>query len=359
MASSRFRDAATAKRVAEKIRELAPKKGTVKICHVCGTHEWTITHYGLRELLPSNVEVIAGPGCPVCIVPASEVDEAVELALKGIAVACFGDVFRVPGSHMSLLDAKAEGADVRVVYSVKDATDMAKKESSKEFAFFAVGFETTAPSTALEVLSKPSKNLSFLVSHRLIPPAMKLLVEMKDMNLDGFIAPGHVSTVIGLKPYEIFPKEYAMPTVIAGFEPLDVLFGIYMILKQLSEGKPWLENEYSRVVKPEGNVKAQNVLQKIFQVADGDWRGLGIIPSSKFIMQPNFSNHDAHIKYGIKIGQSVDLQPGCKCNLVIVGRIKPTECPLFMKKCTPQKPVGACMVSSEGTCRIWARLTRP
>lgn len=358
MASSKFRDAAIAKRVAEKIREHAPKKGIIKICHVCGTHEWTITHYGLRELLPPNVEVIAGPGCPVCIVPASEIDEAVELALKGIIVTCFGDVLRVPGSRMSLLDARAEGAVVRVVYSVKDAVTMAKKEDDKEFAFFAVGFETTAPSTALEVLGKPSKNLSFLVSHRLIPPAMKLLVEMKDLNLNGFIAPGHVSTVIGLKPYEVFPKEYRMPTVIAGFEPLDVLFGIYMILKQLSEGKLRLENEYSRIVKPEGNIKAQDVMQKSFQVTDGNWRGLGTIPSSKLVLRPDFSELDAHVKYEMRIENSVDLQPGCKCHLVIIGKIKPTECPLFMKACTPQKPVGACMVSSEGTCRIWARSTR-
>jgi hydrogenase expression/formation protein HypD len=359
MAGTKFRDAATAKRVAEKMRELAPKKGAVKICHICGTHEWTITHYGLRELLPSNVEVIAGPGCPVCIVPASEVDEAVELALKGVAVTCFGDVLRVPGSRMSLLDAKAEGAVVRVVYSVKDAVNMAKRENDKEFTFFAVGFETTAPSTALEVLGKPSKNLSFLVSHRLIPPAMKLLVEMKNLNLSGFIAPGHVSTIIGLKPYDVFPKEYGMPTVIAGFEPLDVLFGVYMILKQLSEGKPRLENEYSRAVQPQGNLKAQGVMQKTFQITDGNWRGLGSIPSSKLFLHQHFSEFDAHLKYGVKIKHSVDLQPGCRCHLVIVGKIKPTECPLFMKVCTPQKPVGACMVSSEGTCRIWARLTRP
>jgi hydrogenase expression/formation protein HypD len=357
MSGTKFRDAATAKRVAEKIRKLAPKKGTVKICHVCGTHEWTITHYGLRELLPLNVEVIAGPGCPVCIVPASEVDEAVELALKGVVVTCFGDVLRVPGSRMSLLDARAEGAAVRVVYSIKDAVTIAKKEDNKEFAFFAVGFETTAPSTALEVLSKPSKNLSFLVSHRLIPPAMKLLVEMKDLNLNGFIAPGHVSTVIGLKPYEVFSKDYGLPTVVAGFEPLDVLFGIYMILKQLSEGKPRLENEYSRVVQPEGNVKAQYVMRKVFQVADGNWRGLGSIPSSRLLLRPNFLGFDAHLRHEVKIEHSVDLQPGCMCNLVIVGKIKPTECPLFMKVCTPRKPVGACMVSSEGTCRIWARST--
>jgi hydrogenase expression/formation protein HypD len=358
MASAKFRDAATAKLVAEKIRELAPKKGTVKICHVCGTHEWTITHYGLRNLLPPNIEVIAGPGCPVCIVPASEIDEAVELALKSIVVACFGDVLRVPGSRMSLLDARAEGAVVRVVYSVKDAVTMAKKEGDKEFAFFAVGFETTAPSTALEVLGKPSKNLSFLVSHRLIPPAMKLLVEMKDLNLNGFIAPGHVSTVIGLRPYVVFPKEYGMPTVIAGFEPLDVLFSIYMILKQLSEGKSRLENEYSRIVQPEGNLKAQDVMQKTFQVADGNWRGLGSIPSSKLFLRKKFSEFDSHVRYGVKIEHSVDLQPGCRCHLVIVGKIKPAECPLFMKVCTPQKPVGACMVSSEGTCRIWARSKR-
>ena len=196
--------------MAAKIGRLAPKEGTVKICHVCGTHEWTITHYGLRELLPPSVELIAGPGCPVCIVPASEIDEAVELALRGVTIACFGDVLRIPGSHKSLMDSRAEGADVRVVYSVGDAIKLAKKENERDFAFFAVGFETTAPSTAVEVLSRPPANLSFLVSHHLIPPAMELLVQMEDLNLDGFIAPGHVSTIIGLKPYEVFPEKYGM-----------------------------------------------------------------------------------------------------------------------------------------------------
>jgi len=351
----RFRDASLARRVVEKIRKLARRKDVIKICHVCGTHEWTITHFGLRELLPSNVEVIAGPGCPVCIVPASEIDEAVELALKGVSVTCFGDVLRVPGSRMSLLDAKAEGADVRVVYSVGDAVKIAEKENSREFVFFAVGFETTAPSTALEVSGKPPENLTFLVSHRLIPPAMRLLVEMEDLNLDGFIAPGHVSTIIGLKPYEVFPEKYRMPTVVAGFEPLDVLFGVYMILKQLNEEKPRLENEYTRAVRWEGNVKAQKLMRKTFEVTDGNWRGLGSIPSSKFTLREEYEDFDAHLKHGIKIEKGVDLQPGCKCHLVIVGKIKPIECPLFMKACKPRKPVGACMVSSEGTCRIWAR----
>jgi len=351
----RFRDPKLAKRLTSKIAELASKKETVKICHVCGTHEWTITHYGLRELLPENVEVIAGPGCPVCIVPASEIDEAVELALRGITITCFGDVFRVPGSSKSLLDAKAEGADVKVVYSVSDAVNLASNKPEKEVVFFAVGFETTAPSTAVEILRDPPENLSFLISHRLIPPAMRLLVEMEELSLNGFIAPGHVSTIIGLKPYEIFPEKYHMPTVIAGFEPLDVLFAVYMILKQLVEGKAKLENEYTRAVRREGNMKAQGVMQGVFNAVDGRWRGLGLIESSKFTLREKYSNLDAHLKYDLKIEKGVDIRPGCRCHLVIIGKIKPTECPLFMKACTPQKPVGACMVSNEGTCRIWAR----
>lgn len=350
----RFRDPSLAKRVATKIQEVAPKEGTVKICHVCGTHEWTITHFGVRNLLPSNVEVIAGPGCPVCIVPASEIDEAVQLALKGITVTCFGDLFRVPGSKMSLLDAKAVGGDVRLVYGVNDAVKMAGKEKSKEFVFFAVGFETTSPSTAVEILGKPPENMSFLVSHRLIPPAMKLLVEMKDLSLSGFVAPGHVSTIIGLKPYEMFPIHYGMPTVVAGFEPLDLLFAVYMILKQLKEDKPRLENEYVRAVRWEGNVKAQDVMRKAFDVAEGRWRGLGTIASSKFMLRKKYEPLDAHLRYGLKIADGVDIQHGCKCHLVVIGKIRPTGCPLFMRECTPEKPVGACMVSSEGTCRIWA-----
>ena len=352
---SRFRDPKLAKKVSEKIREIAPKKGVVKICHVCGTHEWTITHYGLRSLLPKNVEVIAGPGCPVCIVPASEIDEAVQLALKGVIIACFGDLFRVPGSNMSLLDAKARGADVRVVYGVGDAVQMARNEPDKELVFFAVGFETTSPSTAVEVAGKPPKNFSLLISHRTIPPAMKLLVQMKDLSLNGFIAPGHVSTIIGLKPYEIFPEDYAMPVVVAGFEPLDLMFGVYMILKQLDEGKPKLENEYVRAVNREGNIKAQELIGEVFSTVDGAWRGLGTIPLSKYTLRKEYAEYDAHLKYGVCVEKSVDIQHGCRCHLVVVGKIKPTECPLFMKACTPQNPVGACMVSVEGTCRIWAR----
>ncbi len=351
----RFRDPKVAENITQKIKSITSKDKPTKICHVCGTHEWTITHYGLRSLLPSNLEVIAGPGCPVCIVPASEVDAAVKLALEGVVVACFGDLFRVPGSHMSLLDAKAKGADVRIVYSVSDVVKMAETQPIKEFVFFAVGFETTAPSTAVEVSKKPPKNLSFLIAHRIVPPAMELLSRMNDLKLDGFIAPGHVSTIIGLKPYEIFPKRYGLPTIVAGFEPLDVLFAIYMIIKQLNARKPKLENEYKRAVQWEGNIKAQKLINRIFDTNDGKWRGLGIIPLSKLSLKKQYANYNAELKHNLRIVEGIDSQPGCRCHLVIIGKIKPSECALFMKACSPQNPVGACMVSNEGTCRVWAK----
>ena len=351
----RFRDPALAKSIAQKIRELAPKNETLKFCHVCGTHEWTITHYGLRSLLPRNVEVIAGPGCPVCIVPAAEIDEAVQLAQKGVAITCFGDVLRVPGSHISLLEAKAEGADLRIVYSVSDAVEMAKREKGKEFAFFAVGFETTAPSTAAEALGNPPENFSFLVSHRLIPPAMELLLGLGDLNISGFIAPGHVSAIIGLKPYELFPRIYRMPTVVAGVEPIDVLMGIYMLLKQHTEGVARLENEYSRVVKWEGNPRALEIMDLAFAVTGGNWRGIGRLPDSALKLREKLAAFDSREKFGVHVEQGKDILLGCECHLVIIGRIKPDECPMFMKACTPAKPMGACMVSSEGTCRVWAK----
>src|SRR3990170_2032231 len=354
---SSFRDATLAKRVVEQIRGLAPSY-PVKICHVCGTHEWSISHYGLRSILPPSVDVIAGPGCPVCIVPAAEIDEAIKLALeKNVTVCTFGDLLRVPASELSLQDARARGGDVRVVYSVSDAVKMAEKEPNREFVFFAVGFETTAPATAVEVLKKPPGNLSFLVSHRLIPPAMELLLGVGDLHIDGFIAPGHVSTIIGMKPYELFPRAYRMPTVVAGFEPLDVLFAISMILQQIKNNEAKLENEYSRAVAWEGNTKAQELLQQAFDVAAGHWRGLGKLPASALALKPEYKEYDTRSKYDVKITGARDLLPGCLCHLVMIGKIKPPECDIYMKACTPQTPKGACMVSMEGTCRIWASHT--
>ena len=350
----RFRDPRLARRVADRIRKLSPPY-QLRFCHVCGTHEWTITHYGIRSLLPETLDVIAGPGCPVCVTPASDIDALVSLALQGVSILTFGDVIRVPGSEMSLQDAKAQGGDVRVVYGVSDAVKMARREPERDFVFFAVGFETTAPSTALEVLGRPPENLSFLVAHRLIPPAMELLLGIGDLHIDGFIAPGHVSTVIGMKPYRIFPEAYRMPTVIAGFEPLDVLFGILMLLRQIRRGEAKLENEYVRSVSWEGNIKAQRIISDAFNVSSGHWRGLGRLPSSALTLKEKFSRYDARRKYNIKDEASRDLLPGCLCHLIMIGKIKPPECPLFMKACTPQSPRGACMVSSEGTCSIWAK----
>ena len=350
----KFREPKLAKKIAKKIAKITPKNELVKFCHVCGTHEWTITHYGLRDLLPKNVEVIAGPGCPVCIVPAAEIDEAVQIAEKGVVITSFGDVLRVPGSQKSLLEAKAEGADVRIVYGISDAIKLAKNEPKKEFVFFAVGFETTAPTTAVEVLAKPPANFSFLTAHRLIPPAMELLLGVGDLHIDGFLAPGHVSVIIGLKPYELFPRVYRMPTVVAGFEPNDVLMGIYMLLKQHQEKKPRLENEYSRLVKWEGNPKAKDAIKKAFKIVPSNWRGIGRLPGSALKLNDKFKDYDDNTKFNVKIEQGRDILLGCECHLVIIGKIKPDQCQMFMKACTPRKPVGACMVSSEGTCRVWA-----
>ena len=349
-----FRDSNLAKKVSDRIRKLASDLD-VKFCHVCGTHEWTITHYGLRSLLPGTVDVIAGPGCPVCVLPAAEIDEAIYLAQDDVAIVTFGDLLRVPGSKSSLQEAKATGGDVRVVYSVRDAIKMAEEEKDRDFVFLAIGFETTAPSTAIEILNKPPENFSFLVSHRLIPPAMELLLGIGDLHIDGFIAPGHVSTIIGLKPYEIFPKAYSMPTVVVGFEPLDVLFGIFMLLKQIKKNEAKLENEYERLVSWEGNKKAQRLMSQVFHVVNGRWRGIGDISLSALELKEKFACYDTRKKYDVKIEGSIDLLPGCLCHLVMIGKIKPPECSLYMNACTPQAPKGACMVSTEGTCRIWAK----
>ncbi len=325
--SGNFRDPTLAKKVAEHIKQLAPSYNT-KFCHVCGTHEWTITHYGLRSLLPDTVDVIAGPGCPVCILPAAEIDEAIALALRGVTVTTFGDLLRVPGSETSLQEAKALGGDVRVVYSLLDAIQMAEKNQDKEFVFFAVGFETTTPTTAIEVLNEPPANFSFLVSHRLIPPAMELLLGIGDLHIDGFIAAGHVSTIIGMKAYEIFPNAYGMPTVAAGFEPLDVLFAVSMLLQQMKNGEAKLENEYKRAVTWEGNVKAQKLMLEVFDVVAGRWRGLGKLPHSSLALKKEFAAYDARKKYDLKIKGARDILHGCLCHLIMIGKLKPPECPL-------------------------------
>ncbi len=348
-----FRDGLRAKKLVSKIEELSKRTGPVRFMNVCGTHEHTITHYGLRSLLPDEVELVAGPGCPVCVTPARDIDYAVELALDGVCILTYGDMLAVPGSRSSLLEARAEGADVRVVYSLLDAVRIARSEPGREFVFFAIGFETTAPATALAVLKGLPENLSLLMAHRLIPPVMEFLLGLGDIHIDGFIAPGHVATVIGARAFALFPEAYGMPVVVAGFEPLDILLAVLMLMRQVAEGRARVENEYSRSVRWEGNTRAQELFSKAFIVASGAWRGMGVIPSSAFELRPEKTRYDAREKYGLEIRDSLDVHPGCSCHLIMMGKARPTDCRLYGRACTPRTPMGPCMVSREGACRIW------
>ncbi|MDI9619008.1 hydrogenase formation protein HypD [Methanothermobacter sp.] len=323
----------------------------VKIMHVCGSHEHTIMQHGVRSLLPDEVEVVAGPGCPVCCVPAREIDECIELARQGVTITTFGDMLRVPGSKGSLADARAEGADVRIVYGVGNAVDIARK-LDREVVFMAAGFETTAPTTASEILSGPPENFSVLSCHRLIPPALKFLIESGEVNLNALIEPGHVSTIIGMKPYEPFSRDYGIPQVIAGFNPLDILMAVYMILRQIERGEAKVENEYKRAVKPEGNIKAQQAMDEVFRITEREWRGFPVIPESVYEIRDEFSEFNAREKFDIDVADAVEVPTGCICGAILRGVARPEECSLFKTQCTPTNPVGACMVSREGTCNI-------
>jgi hydrogenase expression/formation protein HypD len=323
----------------------------VKIMHVCGSHEHTIMQHGIRSLIPEEVEVVAGPGCPVCCVPSREVDECIYLAKKGVTIATFGDMLRVPGATGSLADVKADGADVRVVYGVNNAVEIAKK-IDKEVVFMAAGFETTAPTTASEIVSGPPENFSVLSCHRLIPPALKFLIESGEVNLNALIEPGHVSTIIGTRPYQIFSEKYGVPQVVAGFNPFDVLIAIYMILKQIKEGKAQVQNEYKRAVREEGNVKAQKLMEEVFYIKSREWRGFPPIPDSVYEIRDDFSLFNAREKFDITVPKAPDVVTGCICGPILRGVARPEECKLFREECNPLNPIGACMVSKEGTCNI-------
>lgn len=345
-----YRDKVTSEKAAALIRKLARDR-ELKFMHICGTHEQTITRFGLRTLIQKNIEIIPGPGCPVCVTPSNEIEEALSLARMGVTVMTYGDMFRVPSADGSLSDAKADGGDIKIVYGIRDAVGYAQEHPDREVVFFSVGFETTAPSIANEVLRGPPENFSLLISHRLIPPMMELLMGLGDLRIDGWIAPGHVATVIGTKPFEIFPRVYGMPTVIAGFEPLDVLLALVMLSRQLREGKARLDNEYGRSVKPEGNPKAIEVMEKVFEVASGNWRGIGNVPSSALRVRDSFSHLDAREKHGVRIKPKADILHE-SCHLVINGKLKPAECKLFSGQCAPENPKGPLMVSREGACNI-------
>jgi len=351
-----------AAKVLERIRVKASSLGDVRIMDFCGTHEWTITHYGIRSLMPENIELVAGPGCPVCVTPAYYVNEAIHLALDGVRVYTFGDAYKLPGragtAPRTLEAAAAEGGDVAVVYSFLDAVRRARAEG-KESVFFAVGFETTMPSTASPIASGAlPPNLRVLSAHRYTPPiVVHLLERVEGARIDGVIAPGHVSAVIGSDAWSFLPRDYGVPTVVAGFEAVDVLIAIDAILEMLVRRRPALINEYRRVVRPEGNPAAKRVMREVFEPFDAYWRGIGVVPSSGARLRERYAAHDAAREYGIKDPPDDvegEILPGCRCHEVVLGMAKPMDCPLFMKACTPDTPYGPCMVSMEGTCRIWS-----
>lgn len=355
----KFRDKNRAKKLIDTIKKLTPQD-SIKIVHVCGTHEITISEHGLRSLLPPQIEILEGPGCPVCVTPTKDLDTAVTLAEKGTIIATFGDMMKVPGTKRTLAEEKSEGGDIRVVYSIRDAVKIAKTVD-QEVVFLGIGFETTAPMSAAVLMNEREgsnllpPNFSILTSNKLIPPAMEALLEMPEAKIKGYLAPGHVSTIIGTRPYQIFPEKYGLPTVVAGFEPLDILYAIGLLLKQLKEGAK-VENAYPRSVDPEGNKRAQKLLERVFQVTDVHWRGIGIIPNSGLKLREEFSTRDAKRRFDLKVEETGKLEPGCICNLIITAQATPDECSLFRSgKCNPRDPYGPCMVGEEAMCNIWYR----
>lgn len=325
--------------------------------HVCGTHQDTLMKHGLDSILKENgITILQGPGCPVCVTSPKEIEEMITLAQQGKIVTSFGDMMQVPGETHSLQYMRTENCDVRTVYSIEDAVSIAEHNPDKEVVFMAVGFETTAPTTAATILNEPPENFSILCAHRTIPLALKAILDMGEINIDGFIDPGHVSTIIGTKPYEFISHDYHIPQVIAGFEPVDLVIAVWLLIQQKEKHNPHVENEYHRAVNKEGNRKAQQMIQTVFQPSDSKWRGFPVIKDSGLSLRSTYENYDAQKKYedDLKHIQHKDIKEpaGCRCGDLLRGLISPPQCPLFATKCTPETPVGPCMVSAEGSCHI-------
>jgi hydrogenase expression/formation protein HypD len=359
-----FRDINLVKKIASKIKEVIPAHN-INIMEVCGTHTMSFYRFGLDKLLPENLRLISGPGCPVCVSPQEYIDAAIKLTeQKDTIILTFGDMLRIPGSASTLERKRAEFGNVRVVYSPFDSISMAKLNPSKKIIFLAVGFETTAPAIALTVKyakQKKLRNLFFLSSLKLIPPAMGYLVQDKRLNLQGFLCPGHVSAIIGTNPYEFLVKQKKIGCCVAGFEPVDILEGFLMLSLQIAKNKPAVDNQYSRVVKKEGNPRAQKIIDDVFKPADAVWRGLGKIPGTGLQLRDEFSRFDAQKQFlGIVRLRTTDygLSTKCKCGDILKGLITPLDCPLFSKACCPDNPVGPCMVSNEGACNAYYKYRR-
>jgi hydrogenase expression/formation protein HypD len=356
-----FRDGEVAKGLAEAIRREANPARSYHFMEFCGGHTHAISRYGVSDLLPANVKMIHGPGCPVCVLPIGRVDQAIRLALEqGVTLCTYGDCLRVPASEsLSLLKAKARGGDIRMVYSSADAVTLAQKNPDKQVVFFAIGFETTTPPTAVAIKQAAAlglKNFSVLCCHVLTPSAISSILESPEVRqwgtvpLDGFIGPAHVSTIIGSRPYEFFAEEYRKPVVIAGFEPLDVMQAIKMLIRQVNEGRAEVENEFARAVSRDGNLKAQQLVAEVFEMRKNfEWRGLNILPYSALRIRSQFAEFDAEKRFPLGYA-SVPDHKACECGAILRGVKRPQDCKIFGTVCTPENPVGSCMVSSEGAC---------
>jgi len=351
-----YRDSEACRKYALAIARITTRPWT--IMEICGGQTHSIVKYGIDELLPKGITLVHGPGCPVCVTPVELIDKAIEIASNPKAIFCsFGDMLRVPGTKDDLLSVKARGGDVRIVYSPLDALKVAKDNPSREVVFFAVGFETTAPANAMAVFQAKAsgvKNFSILVSHVLVPPAMEAILSSPGTLVQGFLAAGHVCTVMGYEEYGPIAKKYGVPIVVTGFEPLDIFQGIYMTVLQLEEGRAEVENQYSRSVKKEGNAPAQKIISDVFEVVPRKWRGVGEIPRSGLGLKKEFRDYDAELKFGVA-GMKVEESTECISGVIRHGLKKPHQCPACGVRCTPEHPLGATMVSSEGACAAYYR----
>ena len=346
-----YQDNKLAQALARRIAQHSTK--TVNLMEFCGGHTHAILRYGIRQLVPKTVELRSGPGCPVCVTASADLDKAIALAhLPGIIIATFGDMIRIPGSYSSLQKTKAEGADIRVVYSTIDAVEIAKANPQKSVIFIGIGFETTAPTVSASILKAQQErieNFYVLSLNKLTPPVMKALLDSGETKLDGIVCPGHVSVIIGSHPYEFIPRNYGVACVISGFEPLDILLCIDKLVEQIERGEPKVEIAYPRGVKPKGNMKARQLMEDVFEIGEASWRGIGTVPRSGLRIRQEYERFDADKAFSVNPRPSREPK-GCRCGDVIRGAATPLECQLFKKVCTPETPVGPCMVSSEGAC---------
>ncbi|WP_233869322.1 hydrogenase formation protein HypD [Paraburkholderia adhaesiva] len=350
-----FRNGELARKIASRIHAVVEPGRSYRLMEFCGGHTHAIARYGLTALLPPGIELIHGPGCPVCVLPVARIDSAIELALEHRVTLCtYGDLLRVPASHrMSLYKARAAGADVRLVYSCADALALARTMPERQVVFVGIGFETTTPPTAIALLTAQAErleNFSVFSNHVLTPAAMRHLLADGDANLDGFIGPSHVSTIIGMAPYRAVAHDYRKPVVVTGFEPLDVLQAVLMLVMQINEGRADTENQFTRAVTDAGNLKAQAIVAQTFELRDEfEWRGLGLVPDSALAIRAPFAQWDAEKRFQLSAHPAADVK-ACQCGQILRGRCKPTDCKVFGTACTPATPLGACMVSSEGAC---------